>query len=62
MVKAYAYPYSMAMAACGWRTASRVLSNAAHQRIPSSMTRVISPKLSRSDFVQWGKLGKLLSP
>jgi hypothetical protein len=35
-VKAYANPCSTSMAACGWRTASRVLSNVAHQRIPFS--------------------------
>lgn len=36
----------------GRRTASHVLSDAAHQRIPSSMTHAVSPQLSRSDFVQ----------
>ena len=45
------------MVAGGWLTASRVLSNAAHQRIPFRMTRAVSPKLSRSDFVQLAKVG-----
>ena len=36
----------------GRRTVCRVLSNAAHQSIPSRRTRVVSPKLSRSDLVQ----------
>src|SRR5438105_4073552 len=42
----------------GMRTASRILSNAAHQRIPSGITNAVSSKLSRSDFVQWRKVGK----
>ena len=42
----------------GRRTASRILSNAAHQRISSGITNAVSPKLSRSDFVQLGKVGK----
>jgi len=36
----------------GRRTVCRVLPNAAHQSIPSRRTRVVSPKLSRSDLVQ----------
>jgi hypothetical protein len=41
-------------------TVSRVLSNAAYQRLPRSMTSAVSSKLSRSDFVQLVKVGKNL--
>jgi hypothetical protein len=34
------------------------LSNTAYQRIPRSMTSAVSSKLSRSDFVHWGKVGQ----
>ena len=34
------------------------LSNVAYLRIPRSLTSSVSSKLSRSDFVQWGKVGK----
>ena len=37
---------------------SLLLSNAAHQRIPRSITSAVSSKLSRSDFVQLAKVGK----
>jgi hypothetical protein len=30
----------------------------AYLRIPRSLTSSVSSKLSRSDFVQWGKVGK----
>jgi hypothetical protein len=39
-------------------TAFHPLSNTAYQRIPRSMTSVVSYKLSRSDFVQLAEVGK----
>jgi hypothetical protein len=46
------------MTMCGRHATSLFLSNAAHQRIPRSLTSSVSSKLSRSDFVQLAKVGK----
>jgi hypothetical protein len=45
------------MMVCGRHVTSLLLSNVSHQRIPQSITSAVSSKLSRSDFVQWGKVG-----
>jgi hypothetical protein len=57
--QAYAYPCFPSMTVCGQQATALLLSNAAHQRIPRSITSSVSSKLSRSDFVQWGILGNL---
>ena len=41
-----------------WSRHSLLLSQVSHPRIPQSITSVVSSKLSRSDLVQWGKVGK----
>ena len=41
--RAYASPSRTLPLTCGWRTASRVLSHAPHQRIPSDRTSAVSP-------------------
>ena len=56
--KAYAYPCFPSMTVCRRHAPSLLLSNAAHQRIPRSITSSVSSKLSRSDFVQLPKVGK----
>ena len=45
------------MMVCGRHVTSLLLSNVSPQRIPQSRTSAVSSKLSRSDFVQWGKVG-----
>jgi hypothetical protein len=46
------------MTVCGLHVTFLLLSNAAYQRIPRSMTSSVSSKLSRSGFVQLAKVGK----
>ena len=58
--QAYAYPCFPSMTVCGQQATSRLLSNAAHQRIPRSITSSVSSKLSRSDFVLCPNLGNCL--
>src|SRR5205807_7927725 len=61
-IRAYASPCRTSSETRGRHTASHVLSDAAHQRIPSGMTSAVSPKLSRSDLVQLPKVGKEAHP
>ena len=46
------------MTVCDRHATSLFLSNAVYQRIPRSITDLVSSKLSRSDFVQWPFIGK----
>ena len=56
--QAYAYPCFPSMTVCGRQAPSLLLSNAAQQRIPRSITSSVSSKLSRSDFVHLAEVGK----
>jgi len=52
--RAYTSPCRTSNAARGRRLAAHALFDAAYQRISSGRTSAVSPKLSRSDLVQWG--------
>src|SRR6266436_2843946 len=56
MLRAYAHPCPTSMAASVPRPAS---CPTRHTRVSPREDNAVSPKLSRSDFVQWGKVGKL---
>src|SRR2546426_3054791 len=51
--RAYTSPCRTSNEARGRRLAAHALSDAAYQRISSGRTSAVSPKLSRSDLVQW---------
>ena len=51
--RAYTAPWRTSNKARGRPLAAFAISDTAYSRIPSGRTRAVSPKLSRSDLVQW---------